>query len=159
MIKKSLFYILMVAVIFAGQFLQTSNLVTGKPPFINRNTVAGLPSLPENLKPPSVIYFWANWCGICGLMQNSINAISLSDPILTIALRSGTDNTVNQYLQEKHLNWQVVNDQHGDIAEMYGVNAVPALFILNPQGNIVFTSVGYTTEWGLRLRIWLASLI
>jgi len=62
-------------------------------------------------------------------------------------------------MQKKQLAWSVINDTHGHIAESYGVKAVPALFFINTDGDIVFTSVGYTSEWGLRLRLWLAGLI
>ena len=108
---------------------------------------------------PAIIYFWAQWCGICSMMQGAVSAVAADYPIITVALRSGADGEVKQYAQQKHLPWLVVNDPQGDIARIYGVKAVPALFFINPAGNIVFTSVGYTSEWGLRFRAWLAGLI
>jgi thioredoxin-related protein len=53
----------------------------------------------------------------------------------------------------------VINDRYGDIAKNYGVKAVPAVFFTDASGNIVFNSSGYTSEWGLRIRLWLASLV
>jgi thioredoxin-related protein len=51
----------------------------------------------------------------------------------------------------------VVNDQQGLIANAYGVSAVPAVFFTDSNGKIVFTTSGYTSELGLRLRLWLAA--
>ncbi len=159
MLKKYGFYLLMAAAIFAGQFLRTGDLVTGKPPLIDRNTINGIPAMPYVGKGPAIIYFWAEWCGICAMMQSAVSAVSAEYPLLTVALRSGSDTAIPQYLQQKHLPWTVVNDPQGSIAGSFGVKAVPALFFINRDGNIVFTSVGYTSEWGLRLRLWLAGLI
>jgi thiol-disulfide isomerase/thioredoxin len=157
--KQYAIYLLFAAVVFAGQFLRTSDLVTGKPPTITQTTLGGIPATPLIDKGPAIVYFWAEWCGVCAMMQTAVSAVSADYPLLSVALRSGTDNAVEQYLQRKQLTWQVVNDQQGSIAQRYGVKAVPALFFINADGNIVFTSVGYTSEWGLRLRLWLAGLV
>lgn len=156
MIKKYGFYLLAGLVIFAGQFLRTSDLVTGTPPAIEQATLNGNPAKPLSGKGPAIIYFWAEWCGICAMMQNAVSAVSAEHRPLTIALRSGSDGEVGRYLHDKHLDWPVVNDQQGLIAQRFGVKAVPALFFTNREGKIVFTSVGYTSEWGLRARLWLA---
>lgn len=157
--KQYAFYLLFAAVIFAGQFLRTSDLVTGKPPVIAQTTLGGIPATPIIGKGPAIIYFWGEWCGVCAMMQHAVSAVSADYPVLSIALRSGTDSAVGQYLRQKQLPWQVINDPRGDIAQRYGVKVVPALFIIDADGNIVFTSVGYTSEWGLRLRLWLAELV
>lgn len=157
--KHYLFYILMAAMIFAGQFLRTSDLVTGRPPLIEQNTLGGIDAKALIDKGPMLIYFWGKWCGVCSMMQDSISAVGADYPLLTVALRSGDDTIAADYLRQKQLPWQVVNDPQGRISQRYGVKAVPALFFINGDGNIVFTSVGYTSEWGLRLRLWLAGLV
>ncbi|MDD1620533.1 MAG: protein disulfide oxidoreductase [Methylococcaceae bacterium] len=157
--KQYAFYLLFAAVIFAGQFLRTSDLVTGKPPVISQTTLGGIPAAPIIDKGPAMIYFWGEWCGVCAMIQPAINAVSTDYPLLGVALRSGTDGAVGQYLRQKQLAWQVINDPQGNIAQRYGVKVVPALFFIGADGDIVFTSVGYTSEWGLRLRLWLAGLV
>lgn len=159
MLKKYAFYLLAAALIFAGQFLQTSRLVTGRPPEIAAPTLDGLPAMPLIANGPGIIYFWAEWCGICSAMQQAISAVGRDYPLLTVALRSGNDSMVAEYLHKKQLHWPVVNDPHGGIASRYGVGAVPALFFVDANGSIVFTSVGFTSEWGLRIRSWLAGLV
>ncbi len=158
MLKKYGLYLVFATVVFAAQFLRTSDLVTGKPPMITQSTLGGIHAESIIGKGPAIVYFWAEWCGVCAMMQHAVSAVSTDYPLLTVALRSGTDSAVGHYLQKKQLAWSVINDAHGNIAQSYGVKAVPALFFINADGNIVFTSVGYTSEWGLRLRLWLAGL-
>jgi hypothetical protein len=40
----------------------------------------------------------------------------------------------------------------------YGTRVVPAFIIVDPAGNVRAVSIGYTSEIGLRLRLWWASL-
>jgi thioredoxin-related protein len=92
-------------------------------------------------------------------MQSNVSAVLSDYPGLTVAVRSGNQQQITTYLQQQQLNWPVVNDSDGAISQSYGSRSVPALFFLNKQGQIVFTSIGYTSEWGLRFRLWLAGLL
>ena len=105
---------------------------------------------------PLLLHFWATWCNVCKLEQNSIDAISKDHPVLTVAMNSGSDKEIADYLQENNLSFPVINDNNGELARRFGVSGVPASFIINPDGEITYTEVGYTTSWGLRLRLWLA---
>ena len=107
-------------------------------------------------KGPAILYFWAEWCGICRGMQGAVNAVLLDYPGLTVAIRSGDEAKLNAYLHSKDLQWPVVNDNDGSIGQRYGIKAVPAVFFINANGQIVFTTAGFTSEWGMRLRLWLA---
>jgi len=59
-------------------------------------------------------------------------------------------------MEENNLSYPVIIDEDGILAKQYGVRGVPASFIVNPEGIIAFTEIGYTTNWGLRIRLWLA---
>ncbi|WP_415880384.1 protein disulfide oxidoreductase [Methylomonas sp. TEB] len=158
MLKKLGFYIFAALFIFAGQFLVHQDLVSGTPPPIVQTTLTGENPMPRINKGPTVLYFWAEWCGICRSMQGSISNIMRDYPGLTVAVRSGDDGTLQNYLNEKQLNWPIVNDNNGNLGQRYGIRGVPAVFFINAAGEIVFTTVGYTSEWGMRIRLWLAGL-
>lgn len=155
--KKFALYLVFTLIVFAGQFLYSSHLVTGTPPTIERPSLNGQNALTSLATGPGLIYFWAKWCGVCSLMQSNVSSIHQTYPLLSVALRSGEDTELKAYLNQQALNWPVVNDQDGEIAKRYGVFAVPAIFVTNKNGKIVFTSAGYSSEWGLRVRLWLAS--
>ncbi len=105
---------------------------------------------------PVLVHFWATWCGICKLEQDSIQAIGKDYSLITIAIQSGDDQEVLSYLSEQQLDFPVINDTTGAVAARYGVVGVPASFIVDPDGYIVAAERGFTTEWGLRLRLWWA---
>ena len=105
---------------------------------------------------PLLLHFWATWCSICKMEENSIASISEDYEVITVAMNSGSDMEITAYLEEQGLNFPVVVDEHGAIAERFGVRGVPTSFIIDPDANIKFTEVGFTSELGLRLRLWLA---
>jgi len=55
------------------------------------------------------------------------------------------------------VSFPVVNDADNQISARWGVQAVPASFIVDTDGKIRYVEIGYTTGIGLRLRLWLAS--
>jgi len=73
-----------------------------------------------------------------------------------VAMQSGSDDEVAQYMQKEALSFPVLNDPEGVLAAQWGVRGVPASFIVDTAGRIRFVEVGYTTGIGLRLRLWLA---
>jgi thiol-disulfide isomerase/thioredoxin len=158
-IKKIVFYTVVTVIIFVGQFVLNHGLKMGIPPAIEQKTMRGQDAMTIILKGPAIIYFWAEWCGVCNLMQPAMNEVSLDSSVLTVAIKSGSEQKVQEYLRHKKLNWNVVNDPLGQIAEQYQARGVPSIFFLNNQGEIVLTSSGYTSEVGLRLRLWMASML
>lgn len=133
------------------------NMAEGPPPPVRGALLDGRTFDIQSLQgKPALIHFWASWCGICKLEQDSIESISKDHTVITIAMQSGDADEVQQYMQNHQLSFPVINDPDGEIANRYGVRAVPASFILDSKGEIAFRETGYTTGWGLRIRLWLA---
>ncbi len=152
------FYTLVVVIFFSGQFLFNSGLKTGFPPQIKQQTVSGQTAEQVIGNTPGIIYFWAEWCGLCDMMQSAVSGFAEDYPVLTVAVKSGDQGRVSQYMQQHKLDWPVIADSAGDIAERYGVTGVPAVFFINRQGEIALAASGYTSEIGLRLRLWLLTV-
>lgn len=108
-------------------------------------------------KQPTLVHFWATWCPVCRAEQGLIEALSKDYPnTITVAMQSGNDAAVSQFMREQSLSFPVINDTGGKISQAWGVRGVPASFIVDAAGQIRFVEIGYTTGLGLRLRLWLA---
>lgn len=105
---------------------------------------------------PLLVHFWATWCPTCKLEASNIESVSKDYHVLSIAVNSGTDNTLRAYMNEKGLVFRVLNDTHGKWAKTFKVEAYPTSFIYNSAGELSFTEVGYTTTAGLLARLKMA---
>ncbi len=151
--------IVLMALIWLLDFWMTRNTVHETPPPIHQMTLSGEEFSLDNLKgEPSIIHFWGTWCPICNIEQGTIESMGKSYPMMTIAMRSGSDAEIADYLIEKGVSYRVINDNSGAISNRYGVSAVPTTFILDREGVIRFVTQGYSSELGLRFKLWLASL-
>lgn len=133
------------------------DMIEGTPPALQGRLLSGHEVNLQSLKGrPVLIHFWATWCGICKLEQDNIEAISKQHTVISIAMKSGGTAEIQQYMDKHKLSFPVIIDADGHIARRYGVAAVPASFIIDPQGKIAFRESGYTTGLGLKIRLWLA---
>jgi len=107
---------------------------------------------------PLLVHFWATWCPTCKLEASNIKLISQNYKVLTVAVKSGTDEEIQQFLDENSLNFNVLNDSKGLFSSEYKIAAFPTTFIYDKDRKLVFSDVGYTSTWGLWLRMWWASL-
>lgn len=138
---------------------QQSGIASGPAPTLTGVLIDGKPIALNTFSGRSVlVHFWATWCPICRLEQNSINTLARDAAVITVAMQSGDSAAVKLHLRNEALSFPVLNDPDGVIAAQWGVRAVPASFIVDGAGQIRFVEVGYTTGIGLRLRLWLAGL-
>ncbi len=153
--------LLFVAVVASIRAWQQRDMVSGTAPALRGVTLAGQPyTLPAHPERPVLVHFWATWCSICRTEQGNIAAIAHDDPnVITVAMQSGSGEEVVRYMETQGIDFPVVNDNHCLLSIAWGVHAVPASFIIDRDGRVRFVEVGYTTEIGLRLRLWLAGII
>ncbi|HDY7527086.1 protein disulfide oxidoreductase [Vibrio vulnificus] len=104
---------------------------------------------------PVVVYFWATWCGPCKLVSPTINQIADSYPVISVAMQSGDEGSVNQYLQSQQYDYDTINDPNGKISRDWGVQVTPTVVIVR-NGKIEFITSGVSSPIGLWLRLWLS---
>ena len=135
---------------------QTRNVASGTAPQLVGRTVQGDHFDLATAEGPILVHFWATWCPVCRLELGNIDALYPDYGVITVAMMSGADGEILQYLRDKGVDFPVISDPSGSIAHTWGVSGVPASFVLDGQGNIRFIEVGYTTSLGMRARLWLA---
>lgn len=106
---------------------------------------------------PVALHVWADWCPVCRTEQHSISRLLRSElPVLTVAMQSGDAAAVTATLQQRNLAWPAVVDEDGAIARRLHLPGVPAFVVIAADGSISSAELGYTSEIGMRLRLWLA---
>jgi thiol-disulfide isomerase/thioredoxin len=143
--------------IVAIRAYQQRNMPRGAAPALAGTDLNGeTASLADYRGKPVLLHFWATWCGVCKAEQHNIDAVSRDLPVLSVASQSGNVTDVAQFVRQRGIVPRVIVDEHSVLASRFGVHAFPASFVIDGDGEIRHVEVGYTTELGLRARMWLA---
>ena len=148
--------LLIMAIIIGVNLWRTRDASSGPAPPLVATTLGGAHfDINEQHGKPLFVHFWAEWCPICSLEEDNIQSLSRDYEMITVAMSSGDDEAVRAHMKKNGLRFKVVNDESGQIAQEWGVHAVPATFIIDATGEIRFVEMGYSSRPGLMLRHWL----
>lgn len=97
-------------------------------------------------KEKSILVFWATWCGPCSVELGRINSALLKGEISAdhlYAVNMGEDLAViERAVKEKKYLFQVVRDEHGELASKLGVAATPTIAFVNKDNTVKWLSSG-----------------
>lgn len=156
---------LVIAVLFGVQAWQTRDVPSGPAPDLtltlvqpdgSRTSTTLAQWRAQHPGQPVALHVWAEWCPICRTEENSVTRLSRDWPVLTIAMQSGRAEQVAGVLAKRQLPWATALDSRGEMARQLGFKAVPAFVVVDAQGDLRAATVGYTSEIGMRLRLWWA---
>lgn len=101
-------------------------------------------------KGPVVISFWATWCSPCKRELNTIHELypdwQEETGVTLVAVTIDDEKTKNQvpvYVDGKGWDYLVLMDPNGDFKRAMGVNNVPHTFLVDQNGNIVYSHNNY----------------
>ncbi|HFE39161.1 MAG TPA: redoxin domain-containing protein [Gammaproteobacteria bacterium] len=78
--------------------------------------------------------------------------------VIGVASQSGSRESVQAYMKRHGISYPSLLDADGQLARQWGVMGFPASYIIDENQQVVFAEVGFTFEFGLRLRLWFASI-
>lgn len=159
-VRGWLLSLLLVVLVLGGvQWWKARSLASGQAPPLRGVTLNGQTfNLAALRGKPVLVHFWATWCPICRLGNGAIDAIAHDHRVVTVALQSGDVPKIQHYMTTKGLGFEVLPDETGALASQWGVPGVPTTFILDRRGRIAFSTMGFSTEWGLRARLWASDM-
>jgi len=148
--------LILVVVFSAVQWWKSRPLATGEAPQLVGLALDGSRFDLRDLRgEPVLVHFWGTWCPVCRAMDGAIDAVAKDHRVISVALQSGDWMEVQQYMNKADIAFPTITDPEGEIGVRWGVSGVPATFIVNADGKIADTTMGLSSSWGLRLRLWL----
>ena len=106
-----------------------------------------------------LLYIWGAWCGICKHTSPVIQRLHDSGtPVLSVALRSGSDDDIRAYLQQQGYTFPAVNDDNGAWSQQWGVKVTPTIVLIK-NGKVLHSTTGLASYWTLKTRIALGNAL
>jgi thiol-disulfide isomerase/thioredoxin len=120
---------------------------------LNQNIVGQnkIYEIPKNK--PFIVVFWGSWCPVCKQDLDNFSKISNEYDVLGVAVDSGSDSDILNFLKNQNISLKTINDRSGEIAGKFNISAYPTTLIYDSKGNLKFTEVGYITTAGLTARL------
>ena len=130
--------------LFAGQ------LVNAPAPDFTLDTLDGQPVTLSGLRDkPVVINFWATWCPSCVEELPDIRAAyhKHQDSIYLLAVNLDSDEeAVVSFAQEKGLDFPILFDENGTVADLYRVRGIPVTVFVDTKGILVRRHIGSLSQ-------------
>jgi peroxiredoxin len=151
----------MFGLIFGGvQAVQSLGLVgAGDPaPDFALTTVDGEAVSLSGLKgKKTVLAFWAPWCSVCQVESASLSKLQEGAgedyQVVSVVLGYEGSEDVRAFMNRHGVDYPVLMGDRG-IADDYAVSKFPTLYVLDEDGRVEHSTVGYTSTLGMRWRLW-----
>lgn len=106
-----------------------------------------------------VIYAWASWCALCSVTTPQVKWLQALYPTTSIAVQSGDDAKVAQYIKSKNIQFPVINDNDGLLANSLNIKGTPTFIIASNTGKVHYYSVGVSFLPSLLLKLFIIDVM
>lgn len=110
-----------------------------------------------------ILDFWASWCPPCRESLPILTKVAKNfknEHVVFYAINAGEDvETVKAYLSKANIDVIAALDSDKKISELYGVNGIPQIVIVDKNGVIQVLDVGYSSDMEKRITSDLDALV
>lgn len=105
----------------------------------------------ESLRGRTVLVdFWATWCAPCVFQIPLLNDFYAEHKdegveVLGVSIDADGEEAIRPFMEETPIHYPVLLGDEG-LARRFGAPGFPALFVINPEGQIVYLHVGLAEE-------------
>jgi thiol-disulfide isomerase/thioredoxin len=90
---------------------------------------------------PTLLFFWATWCKACRKVQPMVSSLAekYKGKIQVIGMNTGgldSVQAVSDYRKRNSITYPLLLDRTNRVAGAYGIVAIPAVIVLDPNGQI-----------------------
>ena len=106
-------------------------------------------SVPSELDIPSLVVFWASWCGPSRREAGEIAGIvrSYGSKVSVVSVNSGEDATkASLAAKQWGMTWPVALDPRGRVSSAYEVTAVPLVLVIDADGVVRYRGNGLPSD-------------
>lgn len=109
---------------------------------------------------PTLVYFFAPWCRVCNASAHNLDDLWDTDradfDVVMIAIDFADRTTVKEFADRHTLTMPILFGNQKTVSD-YRVFAIPTYYVIDADGRIAARDFAYSTELGMRLRLWLAA--
>jgi thiol-disulfide isomerase/thioredoxin len=127
----------------------TSSGGSGAAPALKGGTLGGGTfDLAATIGKPTVVNFFASWCGPCNEEAPQLVAFAKAHPDVQVVGVATNDKVADAqaFVSKYAITFPVVMDPNGDIGDAWGVTGIPTTFFIDKSGNVRASIVGASTQ-------------
>lgn len=152
--SQPIIYIILVSTLLTIPTIVWSEVGIGDSPSLEFTTVSGVKVDKNYLKGKLIVVdFWASWCDPCVTyvphMKKTYNAYGSQDVVILGVSSDTSKETMLKFVTDQKLNWLQYFDQGGKLGRLWGIPGVPTLFLISPEGTVLWTGNPPQLEWSL----------
>ncbi len=153
-----LFFAVAFAAITMWQGRELVESGTPAPQFQLRDMHGATHSLKDYRGKTTFVVFWAPWCPVCGAEVGNVNRAKtwLGDHVnvISVVLDYQGHQDIQKFIDKHGVDYPVLLGNKSMMQD-YHLKAFPTMYVLDADGNVEHTVVGYTTTAGMLWRGWL----